>query len=100
MGKQSIWEDQRIGKRVHINGYDQLLTLKEVIREEDKYLRIQCAKLVMDLNGATDDMIRFSELPHAGYLVSDRLKNAIEQQHFTGMDFVEISDYSKRIEIK
>lgn len=99
IGKQAIYEDQSIGKPINIENYKNYLNLLELIREEDESLYIQCPKLVLDFSNATEDMIRFAESPQAGYYVSERLRDAVLEKRFTGMDFLEIGEYSK-LEVK
>lgn len=100
IGKQEIYEDQKIGKLVKIKNHQEYLNISEIIREEDKRLNIQCPKLVLDFENATEDIIRFAELPQAGYYVSERLRDAILSKRFTGMDFLEINEHDNRLFIK
>ena len=94
VGKQPVYKDQKIGKAVNIKDYNDYLNLEEVITDEDKSLRIQAPKLILDFTKAKEDFIRFAEIPQVGYYVSEKLKNAILEKGFTGMDFIEIDEHS------
>ena len=104
--KKSNFHVKKIGdnnskKTVNINSYEEYCNLLEFLREEDQNLMMYSEKLVLDFNKATDDIFRLDNLPclGIGYYVSERLKNAIEEGGFTGMEFSEIEEKYKHIKI-
>ena len=99
IGNQKPWAPQNIGKKVIVNDYMDYLNLIEVVKEEDKHLRIQCSKLKLNFNSATEDILRFAELPQYGYYVSDNLRRAIQSNGFTGISFREVDEFDSRISV-
>ena len=51
--------------------------------------------VTLDLHNTTEDMFRIVNAPPSGYFVSEKLKNAIEENGFTGMEFKEVSELDK-----
>ena len=61
---------------------------------------LRCDQLIFNLSKATEDLFRITDVPFGhGYYVSERLKEAIEKERFTGMAFKEIEEYNKRIKV-
>lgn len=58
-------------------------------------------ELVLDFSKQENDILRLANMPMTGlgYYVSERLKNAIEEQKFTGFAFQEIEEMDKRIKV-
>jgi hypothetical protein len=57
------------------------------IRANSKRLKVVAEKLVLDTENIPFDMFRIIG-PVSGYFLSERLKNAIQQEGLTGMEFV------------
>ena len=92
------WDENTITKPVEILDYESYISLKEVLNESNENLTIRYTKLILDFSNETDDLIRFIDVPfNIGYYVSERLKDAIEKERFTGMRFQEIEEMDKRI---
>jgi hypothetical protein len=51
--------------------------------------------VTLDLSKATEDMFRIINAPSSGYFISEKLKNAIEENGFTGMAFTEVGKLDK-----
>ena len=56
-------------------------------------------KLFLDFSKQNKDLIRLTNMPMTGggYYISERLKNAIEKERFTGFAFQEIEEMDNRI---
>ena len=85
------------GEKVPIENYDHYLRERERLAKEKLWLREN--KVVFDLRQVSEDMFRIINAPSGGYYVSEKLKNAIEKNGYTGMEFKDISELDKRIEV-
>jgi len=58
-------------------------------------------KLLLDFSKQSKDLIRLTNMPMTGngYYVSEKLKNAIENERFTGFAFQEIEEIDNRIKV-
>lgn len=87
-------------KPVRLESYESFKNLKEVLNESNENITVSYDKLVVDFSDLDLDLFRFIEAPFTnGYYISERLKNAIEEQNFTGMAFQEIEEMDKRIKV-
>lgn len=69
---------------------------KEIFNQKMLY----CDELVLDFSKIKFDMIRLSKVPLInGIFISDKLKNEIEKQSFTGFSFQDIEEIDKRIKV-
>jgi len=94
------WDDTYTPKPVSIENHKQYLDLQNKLNDGNDFLEIEYKKLVMDFSTATEDIIRFVDVSlNFGYYISERLKNAIEKERFTGMEIVEIETLDDRIEV-
>lgn len=73
--------------------YDEYLFQKELLRK-DKLMLLH-KNVTLDLSKANEDMFRFFNALPGGYFVSERLKNDIEKNGFTGMEFTEVSELDR-----
>lgn len=55
--------------------------------------------IVFDLSKVNEDFFRIINAPYSGYFVSEKLKNAIEKEKFTGFAFQEIEEMDTRIKV-
>jgi hypothetical protein len=98
IGKLGDWKDPSIRKQVKVMSPDNYMNLLEILSHTDNNSQIRCDKLTLDFRNTKEDLIRFSDIPLGlGYYVSERLKNAIEEKHFTGMTFQEIEQMDNKI---
>ena len=95
IGKLGDWRDRTIRKPVDIKSYTDYVYLKNDLRKTKDKKRLRYNKVVLDLSNTTEDMFRLVNAPLGGYFVSERLKNAIEKNGFTGMDFKDVSELDK-----
>lgn len=96
LGKYSDYK--YVGKNIVVSDYENYLSTLEVLKSnQDNFLK--CEKIVLDLSLQNIDLFKLSIDPLAGYYVSERLKNAIEEKGFTGMTFQEIEEMDKRIKV-
>lgn len=86
-----------VGDTIKIIDHQNYLSTREVLKEDNLWLK--CRKGVLDLRKAKEDMFRLINAPIGGYYVSERLKNAIREKGYTGMDFKEIEEYDKKIKV-
>ena len=92
-----------IGETIKVSDYENFLSTREVLRTQK--LMLKGNKLILNFKEANEDLIRITDTPpivgSKGYYISERLKNAIEKNGFTGMTFKEIEeiDNRKRIEV-
>ena len=94
--KLGDWDNSSAQQPVSVNDYDEYVSEKERLRK-DKLMLLE-KKVYLDLSKATEDMFRIVNAPPGGYFVSERLKNAIEESGFTGMEFIEVSELD-RVEV-
>lgn len=83
-------------KDVKINNYGDYIEMREMLIDEG--LVIVCDELILNLTNLDLDMFRLN-VHTGGYFVSERLKNAIEQNRFTGMRFQEIEEFNSNIKV-
>ena len=81
------------GESIQVMNYKNYLSCQEVLKDEDLWLRTQ--KLVVNLENIEFDFFRLNINSLAGYFISEKLKNAIEKERFTGMVFKEMSSLKK-----
>lgn len=86
--KLGDWNNSSIQKPVFVKNYDEYSRVKENLRK-DKLMLLH-KKVTINLNKINVDMFRIVNAPPGGYFISENLKNAIEQNGFTGMDFEEL----------
>ncbi len=100
IGKLGDWEDPSIRKAVKVESYENYKSLIDVLQSSEDGSQIRCNKLVLNLSKCNVDMFRLIKNPIlTGYIVSEKLKNSIEEKHYTGMEFKELKDVDNRIEI-
>ena len=88
--KLGDWNNSSTKKPVFVDSYDEYYKVKEELRK-DKLMLLH-RKVTLDLSDANEDMFRIVNAPPRGYFVSEKLKKAIEENGFTGMDFTEVSE--------
>ncbi|CAA0233772.1 conserved hypothetical protein [Tenacibaculum maritimum] len=91
--KLGDWNNSSIQKSVFVENYDDYNEKKEELRK-DKLMLLH-RKVTLDLSKTNEDMFRIINAPPGGYFVSEKLKNAIEEKGFTGMEFIEASKLDK-----
>jgi hypothetical protein len=91
--KLGDWNNSSIQKPVFVENYNEYTSKKESLRK-DKLMLLN-NKVTIDLSKATEDMFRIANAPIEGYFVSEKLKNAIEENSFTGMEFIELNELDK-----
>ncbi len=91
--KLGDWDNSSIQKPVFVENYDEYVSEKELLRK-DKLMLLH-RKVTLNLSKATEDMFRIVNAPLGGYFVSEKLKNVIEENGFTGMEFTEVSKLEK-----
>lgn len=100
IGKLGDWKDPSIRKKIKVDDYQHYYNLLEVLKESKDNSEIRYDKLVFDLSKTKLDMFRLGNNSLLlGYFVSERLKNAIEAESFTGLEFIRIEDIDERVEI-
>ena len=100
IGKAEDWKDPSIRKPVKVENFDNYNSLIDVLRMSEDESQIRCNKLVLDVSKNKKDMFRLiNNTVLMGYIVSERLKNAIEEKKYTGMAFKELTEVDKRIEV-
>lgn len=87
------WDNSSIQKPVLVENYDEYVSEKELLRK-DKLMLLH-SKVTLNLSKATEDMFRIINAPPGGYFVSEKLKKAIEENGFSGMEFTEINTLDK-----
>jgi len=97
----NIRDYKYVGEILNISGYQNFLSTREVLRKEK--LMLKSTKLIFDLKQVKEDLFRITDtvsvIGALGYYVSDRLREAIIKEGFTGMKFTEISELSPKIEV-
>ena len=86
-----------IGDSIQIEDYDKYVITREELNKKNKLLKYK--KVILNLSNIEMDLFRISNTPASGYYVSEKLKNAIEKEKFTGFAFQEIEDMDNRIEV-
>ncbi len=100
IGKLGDWEDPSIREPVKVNNFQNYKSLIDTLQASEDDSQIRCDKLVLNLSKIKVDMFRLIKNPICmGYFVSETLKKAIEEKHYTGMEFKEIEELDDRIEI-
>lgn len=89
----SIRDYKFVGDDVRVSNYEEFLKIKNELR--DKKLFLKYSKLVINLTNAEEDIFRFVNSFEGGYYVSNRLRQAIEDNQFTGFAFDEIENNNK-----
>lgn len=82
-----------VQKPFFVKNYQEYVFEKEKLRKNK--LMLLYSKVTLDLSKATEDMFRIVNAPPAGYFVSEKLKTAIEENGFTGMEFTEVNKLDK-----
>lgn len=90
--KLSDWDNSSVQKPVFVKNYKEYLFQKESLGDEYMLLH---KNVTLDLSKTNEDMFRFFNSPPGGYFVSERLKNDIEKNGFTGMEFTEVSELDR-----
>lgn len=88
--KLGDWDNSSIQQPVLVNDYKEYVYEQEELRKDQ--LMLLHHKITLDLRKATEDMFRIVNVSPNGYFVSEKLKNAIEDKGFTGMEFIEVSE--------
>ncbi|KAF9659324.1 hypothetical protein HBA12_03495 [Tenacibaculum mesophilum] len=91
--KLGDWDNSSVQQSVLVNDYHEYLFEKEKLRK-DKLLLLH-HKVTLNLSKTNEDMFRFVNVSPNGYFVSEKLKNAIEENGFTGIEFIEVSELDK-----
>lgn len=93
LGKIGDWDDLESRKPIAIENYDDYINLKKHLETAKDKQAIKCNKMVLNLSMIDDDLFRIMNVPIVGgYFVSEKLKNAILEMKFTGMEFIEMSE--------
>lgn len=96
IGKLKDWKFR--GDSIKVKDYNNYKSIFELLHNDGYWLK--CDELVFDFSSANEDLLRLTDIPFGhGYYVSERLKNAMEKERFTGMAFKEIEDHNKRIKV-
>ena len=82
---------------MYINDYENFLHIRNELDNKNKFLKD--IKIVLNLSKIDLDLFRIINAPASGYYVSEKLKNAIEKERFTGFAFQEIEDMDDRIKV-
>lgn len=88
--KLGDWNNSSPLKLVFVKDYEEYVFEKEKLRKDK--LRLLHKKVTLNLSNTTEDMFRIINAPPRGYFVSEKLKNAIVENGFTGLEFVEVSE--------
>ncbi|WGH75602.1 hypothetical protein P8625_00120 [Tenacibaculum tangerinum] len=88
--KLGDWDNSSIQQPVLVNNYDEYVFKQKELRKDQ--LMLLHRKVTLNLSKATEDMFRIVNASPGGYFVSEKLKNAIEENGFTGMEFIEVSE--------
>ncbi|WP_066225024.1 hypothetical protein [Formosa haliotis] len=91
--KLGDWNNSSIQKSVFVKDYDEYIFVKEKLRK-DKLMLLH-KNVTLDLSKTKVDLFRIVNAPPGGYFVSEKLKNAIAENGFTGMEFTEVSELNK-----
>ncbi|MHC9089044.1 hypothetical protein ACXIHB_10055 [Tenacibaculum sp. IMCC1] len=90
-----------VGKDIIVSSYKDFLEKREQLRNQK--LILKCHSLKINFSESSEDSIRITDTPQivggSGYYVSQRLKEAIEENGFTGMKFKEITELDNRLEV-
>lgn len=87
-----------VGEKINIESYnDYLNILNRFKNSADDFLKFK--KIGFDLSKLEIDMFRICNIPFEGYFVSQKLKESIEEQGFTGFIFKEIEKLDGRIKV-
>ena len=98
VGKLGDWRDPSIRKPVKVDSYAGYLNLRNELRNRSDNSEIRCNKLIIDFTKTDFDLLRLANVPFgARYYISEKLKDAIEKEGFTGFDFKEIEYDNKNI---
>ena len=92
----AIYDSSTKRTPVYINGYNEYRDYKEKLYNTGEMMLYD--DLIVDLTNCQEDILKFSYTIE-GYVVSERLKHAIEEKGFTGMAFKEISEVDQRIKV-
>ncbi len=87
------------GDDIKILDFKNYLINKNKIENSNNNLYLKHSKIVLDFSKEKADIIRIINFPFGGYYVSEKLRNAIEKERFTGMVFKEIEEVSDKIDI-
>ena len=85
------------GESINIKTYEEFIKKREELSKQKNILKYK--KIVVNLSSMTKDMFRIINVPASGYYVSEKLKNAIEKEKFTGISFREIEEMDNRIKV-
>lgn len=91
--KLGDWDNSSIQQAVLVNDYEEYVFKQKELRK-DKLLLLH-HKVTLNLSKAHEDMFRITNVSPNGYFVSEKLKNAIEENGFTGVEFIELSELDK-----
>lgn len=91
--KLGDWNNSSVQKPVFVKNSDEYVSKKELLRK-DKLMLLH-SKITLDLSKTDLDMFRIVNASPGGYFVSEKLKNAIEENGFTGIEFTEVSKLDK-----
>lgn len=97
IGKYS--EFQYEGERMTITSYSEYLQKRKKLESLDGDLLIKFRSILLDLKNIKTDLFRIINAPLSGYYVSEKLKTAIIEKGFTGIEFKEINEMNKRVKI-
>ncbi|PKH49709.1 hypothetical protein CXF68_02920 [Tenacibaculum sp. Bg11-29] len=86
------WDNSSVQKPVFVKDYKESIFQKESLGDEYMLLH---KNVILDLSKTNEDMFRFFNAPPGGCFVSERLKNDIEENGFTGMEFTEVSELDR-----
>ncbi len=93
----SIKDYKFIGDDVKVSNYEEFLKIREELSTKD--LMLKNKEIILNLSEAKEDIFRFVNSPVGGHYVSQRFKQAIEDNNFTGIAFLEIEEDNKKIKV-
>ena len=95
IGKLSDW--RYVGDSVHISDYENFCSLEEVLNQDNLILKAE--RLIIDFSNTNADLLRIASVPSSfnGYYLSEKLKNAIEDNNLTGISFQDVDQEDDRI---
>ena len=91
--KDYKWE----GDNINVLNHKDILESERTLKEEN--LLLKAKKIVLNFSNVSEDLFRMGYvvpvIGTVGYFVSEKLKTAIEDNGFTGMEFIEVSELDK-----
>lgn len=97
IGKWSDWNF--LGAKLEIENEEDFSNFNKEFKETDHYIKPNLLNL--NFSNINEDFFRVSDVPliSGHYFVSQKLKNAIEKERYTGFSFQEIEQMDNRIKV-